>query len=155
MKCPEIDLLIDFGDDATSRLAVEPEVKEHLDTCPTCGDALRLVRSVRTAFQAESPVPVPDQVVVRAQEMVRRRAVARRDEAEARHRALRPVDLWCAGALGAAATLAAILATKPVHPAEAMIELALFALAGGATASWLQKQNWRQEVGATLATSPP
>lgn len=155
MNCPEIDALIDIADDDASSVAVEPEVKEHLDACPACGDALRLVRSVRTAFGDESPAAVPDQVVARAQEMVRRRAVARRAEATAQQRPPRLVDLWCAGALGAAATLAAILATKPIHPAEAMIELALFALAGGAVASRFQKRKWRQEVGATLATSSP
>ena len=155
MDCPEIDALIDFADDNASGVAVEPEVREHLEACPACGNALQLVRSVRTAFRAESPVDVPDQVVTRAQEMVRRRAMARRAEAVVARRPPRPVDLWCAGALGAAATLAAILATKPVHPAEAMIELVLFGLAGGATASWLQKRKWQQEVGATLATSSP
>lgn len=155
MDCPEIDALIDFADAHASGVAVEPKVQEHLDACPACGEALQLVRSMRTAFRAESPVAVPDQVVARAQEMVRRRAMAHRAEATVTQHPPRPVDLWCAGALGAAATLAAILATKPVHPAEAMIELVLFGLAGGATTSWLQKRKWQQEVGATLATSSP
>lgn len=158
MKCPDIDLLIELGDQDASRVAAssvaaEPAVREHLDTCADCRDAVRLVESVRESFRPSAPVPVPGHVVARAQAMVFRRAAARRAQVAARQRGLRPIDLWCAGALGAAAVLATILATKPVDPGAAIVELALLALAGGGVASWLQKRNWQQEVGVTLAAS--
>lgn len=153
MKCHDIDRLIDLGDRAEPNVVADPAVQAHLDTCAACCDAERLVRSVREAFHPSEPVPVPAHVVARAQAMVARRAAAHRAETTIRDRGLRPVDLWCAGVLGAAAVLAAILANKPVQPSAAVVELALFALAGGGVAAWLQKRNWQREVGATLATS--
>jgi hypothetical protein len=124
MQCPDPDRLFDLlGGDAIDR-----EVREHVESCATCGAELLLMSDLGDALRPE--VAVPEELI--------QRVVAGFDVyAEQRVERVPAVHSWASGLLGAVTTLAVLLGTGAFGNA-APLALAMSALLVGVVSGLAQ-----------------
>jgi len=125
MACPDLERLIDFY----SNPDADPEVDDHLESCPTCQADLTILRRIGEAYRAEIEVP---------ESLVQRVLADLPDQAQSpvRHRTRHPQTV-VTGLLGSLTATAAVLAVQSSAD-WTLSGLVLFALSVGAISVGLQ-----------------